>query len=270
MRGIKFINGIVKDAEITSIITKRDIASKHKGSKLGQLWSVINPIIMLMVYTIVFSAVFKARWSTEINSESSTLIYGMNLFCGLTVYNIFSEVAGRATTLVTSNPNYVKKIKFPLHSLGEMATYSALYQGASNTLILLVMVLIVNNSIPVTIILLPIIWGPLVLNCLGISWILSTIGVYAKDITQVVNAGLSALMFMTPIFYPIESLPNKLQWIATINPIATTIANTRQIALAGEVPDFLGLLVEYIGAVLWCEITYRILITKQREFADLL
>ena len=105
---------------------------------------------------------------------------------------------------------------------------------------------------------------------LGISWILSTISVYAKDITQVVNAGLSALMFMTPIFYPIESLPNKLQWVATINPIATTIANTRQIALAGEVPDFLGLLVEYIGAVLWCEITYRILITKQREFADLL
>ena len=119
-----FAEAIKKDAEITIQMTIRDVRSKYKGSRLGMIWSILNPIIMLVIYTLVFSQIFQAKWGNAISDGNNTIVYALNLFAGLSVFNIFSEVIARSPTLITSNPNYVKKIRFPLHVLGEMTTIS--------------------------------------------------------------------------------------------------------------------------------------------------
>jgi len=268
---IRFPRAIAKNIEITKQLTTRDIGAKYKGSKLGMIWTVLNPLIMLSVYTVVFSEIFQAKWGEAlVDGETNKLVFALNLFCGLTVFNIFSESIGRSATLIVNNPNFVKKIRFPLHTLGTMTIMSAIYNAINSLAIISITLLITKGQIHATFLLIPVIWLPLSLYCMGLTWILSIIGVYIKDVNQILSALISCMMFLSPIFYPASALPLGLQWVVQINPIATTIEHTRQVILIGESPEMGELIIPAILSMLWCEMCYRILEYTQRDLSDML
>ena len=190
---VKFLTAFVKNFELSKIFIGREISTKYKGSQLGLTWTIVNPLIMLSVYTLVFSQIFQARWGGDAD-PAKPMNFALNLFAGLIVFNVFAESATRAPTLITSNPNYVKKIKFPLHILGEMVVGSSMFHALVGFGILLTAKLITENNIPKTVLLLPLVLIPLMLMCLGLVWLLATIGVFIKDINQIVTAIVSMLM----------------------------------------------------------------------------
>ena len=268
MNNLTFLEAIWKDKEVATQVTKRDISIKYKGSQLGAIWAIVNPLIMLTVYTIVFSKIFQAKWGGGGSESTDTVLYALNLFAGLIVFNIFGETLNRSPGIITSNPNFVKKIRFPLHSLGEMIVYSATYQAVLSLFILLTAKTMYNGLPSWNLILLPIIWTILGLKCLGLSWIMATIGVFIRDIAQVTNVGTSMLMFLSPIFYPLTALPENVQWIAALNPIAVSIIQTRIVVLQNGMPSMLSMVVDGAVSLLWCEIAFRVLTRCQKTFGD--
>ena len=192
------LRSIKKNRELIFIFTKREIETRYRGSWLGLLWSCINPLIMLSVYTIVFSKIFNAKWGNLGNSNNeSPTVFAINLFAGLIVFNIFAECVSASPRLVTANPNYVKKVIFPIEVLGIAVTGNAAFHGFINLAILMAAQLLVGQSIPITIVFIPVLWGSYILGICALGWALSIIGVYFRDIGLIVNSTISILMFMS-------------------------------------------------------------------------
>ena len=264
-----FLSSTVKKRDLIGQLIKRDIVARYKGSILGISWSMINPLIMISIYTLVFSQIFQAKWGTNANN-SDPLYFGINLFCGLVVFNMFAESATRSPTLITSNPNYVKKIIFPLYTLGEMVIGGTLVHATISTTILITTKVLIMGKIGANIILLPIAWLPFILQCLGMVWLLCTVGVFIKDTGQIINAFVSMTMFLSPIFYPSSAIPDDIKWLIGLNPLVKTIENTRLIIMENGSPEIISLVVQIIIGIAWCEINYRILRNASKYFGDVL
>ncbi|MGD9949950.1 MAG: ABC transporter permease, partial [Desulfobulbus sp.] len=164
-------------------MSKRDAFGRYRGSLIGLAWSFFNPLLMLIVYTFVFSVVFKSRWGVDPNESRTD--FALILFVGLTIHTLFADCINRAPLLITSNVNYVKKVIFPLEILPWVTLGSSIFQALINLLVLLIAQLFLNHYFPWTIIFFPIVLIPLVFVTMGFSWFLSSIGVYLRDVSQV-------------------------------------------------------------------------------------
>ncbi|TXI20504.1 MAG: ABC transporter permease [Nitrosomonas sp.] len=250
---------------------KREITGRYRGSFLGLLWSFINPLLMLAIYTFIFSVVFKVRLNQEINAYyDDEFAFALLLFAGLIIFNLFSECISRAPTLILTNVNYVKKIIFPLEILPWVTLGSALFHAGISFLVLLLFLLLIDHAIHWTLIFLPIIIFPLLLLIMGFSWLLASIGVFVRDIGQFIGLILTALLFMSPIFYPASALPESIRDYLFLNPLTFIIEQTRQTVLFGHLPDWFGLIIYYAIAALiaWAGLAW---FEKTRKgFADVL
>ncbi|MES0857698.1 ABC transporter permease [Geobacillus sp. G4] len=234
---------------------KREVRSRYQGSYLGIVWSFITPLMMLMIYTFVFSVVFKARWGTS--AGDNKVEFALLLFSGLIVFNIFSEVVSRAPMLITGNVNYVKKVVFPLEILPIVILGSSLFHLGINIVILIIAILIFTGKIYWTVILLPLVLLPICLFTLGLGWFLASLGVYIRDIGQVMSVVISALMFLSPIFYPISAIPKELQFLYYLNPISYVVEDMRRVMVWGQLPHWnwliigtlLGLIIAMLGFI---------------------
>ena len=249
-------------------LTEREILGRYRGSLLGVFWSLLNPLLMLGVYTFVFSQVFKARWGSLENTSS--LGFAVNLFAGLIVFNLFAECISRAPGLVLANPNYVKKVIFPLEILAGVVVGTAIFQALTSLIVLLFFRLIAFNSLSITCLWLPLVWLPLVLSCLSITWILAAIGVFLRDIEQVMGAVVSMLMFLSPIFFPLAALPVRWQPLLSLNPLAQVIEQTRQVLVLGEAPTTVYIIGGTLLSALASEAAYRFFKKAKRAFADVM
>lgn len=259
---------ILTNRELIYQMIEREILSRYKGSIFGIAWSFLNPILMLVIYTLVFSVVFKAKWG--LSTSESKVEFALILFAGMIVFNFFAEVINRAPFLIIHNINYVKKIVFPLEILSIVSIGTALIQTFISFLILFLALTIVDESINATIIYLPLIFIPFITMSLGISWILASLGVYIRDIGQIIGVFTTVLMFLSPVFYPLESLPENLRIWVMLNPMTFIIEQVRQVVIVGELPDFMGLgLYSVIGSFLmYCG--YVWFQKTRRGFADVL
>ncbi|KAB8143365.1 ABC transporter permease [Chloroflexia bacterium SDU3-3] len=265
---IAMVRHLWQHRDLIQQFTKREIEGRYKGSFLGLFWSFINPLILLLIYTFVFGVVMKSRWS--ISQESSLSEFALILFCGLIAFNIFSECAGKASNIITSVPNYVKKVVFPLEILPVSTLGSALFHGAISLGILLVAKLIITGTLQLTLLLLPIIMLPLLFLCLGLMWFLASMGVFIRDIGYTVALVLQVLFFLTPIFYPIESIPQPFNAIIRLNPMASIADNFRRSIIWGTSPSWYGWLA-------WTALTGSIMILgyawfmkTKKAFADVI
>ncbi|MCM3493411.1 ABC transporter permease [Paenibacillus lactis] len=231
---------------------KRDISSRYKGSYLGAIWSILTPLFMLAIYTFVFSVIFQAKWNIETENK---LDFAFIIFSGIIAFNVFSDVILRSPNLIISNVNFVKKIVFPLEILVVVAIGSSLFLAGINVLILVLGQLLFNGVIHWTIILLPIVLLPLVLITLGLGWFLASLGTYYRDISHIIGLIVSALMFMSPIFYPVSNIPENLRGIYTLNPITHIVEDMRRVIVFGQMPNWgwilvgsaIGLVVSLLG-----------------------
>ena len=216
-------------------LIKRDVAGRYRGSIFGLLWSLFSPVFMLVVYTFVFSVVFKARWGTE---DGSRVVFALVLFAGLLIFNLFADCINRAPNLIVENTNYVKKVIFPLEILAWVTLGAALFHALVSFAVWLVFSSIFVGAPPVTIFLFPLIVVPLILFIMGLSWILASLGVFLRDIAQFVGILTMTLMFLTPIFYPLEAIPTKYHKFILLNPLAVFVEQSRAVMIFGDTIDW--------------------------------
>ncbi|MFY8149405.1 MAG: ABC transporter permease [Prochlorococcaceae cyanobacterium] len=263
---LRFPKSLWDHRELWWRLTEREILGRYRGSILGLGWTLVTPLAMLTVYTFVFSQIFQARWGGIENA--GPLGFAVHLFAGLIVFNLFSECVNRAPGLVLANPNYVKKVIFPLDVLGSVAVASSCFHACTSLLVLLAFQFIAYHRIPLTFLWLPIVWIPLVLCSLASTWILAAAGVFLRDIGQLINVALNMLMFLSPIFFPYSALPPKWQPVLGLNPLAQVIEQTRRVLLHGLNPQWPYIIIGLPAALFFCEMSFRIFQKSKKAFAD--
>jgi len=242
----------------------REVAGRYRGSVVGLAWSFLHPLLMLAVYAFVFGVVLPARWP----SANTPADFALNLFAGLIVFGLFSECVNRAPGLVLANVNYVKKVVFPLELLPISTLAAGLFHAAVSLVILLLFFVFVHGLPYWTVLLLPLIWLPFVLFTLGLSWILASLGVYLRDIGQVVGVTTTALLFLSPVFYPASALPEAMRGWMFLNPLAPVIEQTRAATLQGISPDWQIWSIYMVISMLTAWLGYWWFINTRKGFSD--
>jgi lipopolysaccharide transport system permease protein len=220
-------------------MTKREVVGRYQGSALGLIWTFLNPVFMLAVYTFVFSVVFQARWG--VGGEESRTQFAVVLFVGMIVHGLFAEVLNRAPGLVLSNVNYVKKVVFPLEILPVVSIGAALFHSLISLGVLLIAFVLFNGYLQWTAVLVPLILLPLVILTLGLAWMLASLGVFLRDVGQTIGIITTVMLFLAPVFYPVTALPEEIRpWIMA-NPLTFIIEQAREVLIWGRMPDWIGL-----------------------------
>lgn len=259
---------VVENRRLIGQLIRRDVVGRYKGSFIGLGWSFITPVLMLMVYTFVFSVIFKARWGVD-GGESKTS-FALILFVGLIVHSLFAEVANRASGIVLSNVNYVKKVVFPLEILPVVIMGSTLFHVFVSLTVLMCVFLLANGFIYWTAILIPLIFMPLVMLTLGIAWILASLGVYLRDVGQTIGIVTTVMLFMAPVFYPASMLPERYQTVLLFNPLTFIIEQSRLVLVFGELPNWRGLIVYSVVSILVAWFGFWWFQKTRKGFADVL
>lgn len=269
------IVSIWKRRELLWQLSTRSIVERHKGSAMGVVWLIAQPLLMLSVYTFVFSIVWRATWTTGDGSAPSAtsgmLGFASMVFAGLVVYEVFSTSVGQSPATIVQNPNYVKKVVFPLELLPLSSVLSAVLLSGVGVLVLLAGRLLLGEGVSRTLFALPLVVLPLALFAAGLCFVLSALGTYFRDIRPVVQGVLlQVLFFMTPIFYPMERVPLWLRDYLALNPLAAIVGEARKVLVLGEWPAWgtLGA-VTVAGAVVF-QLGYAFFMRAKRGFADVL
>lgn len=219
--------------DLIARLTRREIEARYRGSALGVLWAVVAPLLTMAVYAFVFSVVLSARWPNSPSTEETALI----ILSGLLLFQLFSEPFSRAPTLITENPSYVKKVVFPLETLAVVSVLVSIFNFLVGLLVLVGFQTALLRPPTLALAATPVIVAPLVLMSLGVVWATASIGVFLRDIKQITGVVTTALLFMSPIVYPAEAMPERFRWLMDLNPMAGILADFRGALLDGAWPD---------------------------------
>jgi len=252
---------------LTLEMTKRDVLGRYREASFGLLWSLISPFLMLLIYTLAFGYIMKSRWP---GTSGNIADYSMLLFVGLIVHGFFAECMNRAPGLIVGNPNLVKRIVFPLQILPWMAMLSALFHAFANLLVFTLLNLAMRGEIAPTLPLLPLVLLPLAVAALGVGWLLSSLSVFLRDIGQVTGVLSMAMLFLSSAIVPVDALPAKYQLIFRLNPLTFIIDQAREVAFWGRMPDWSGLGLYLLGALLFAYAGYAVFQKLRPGFADVL
>ena len=263
---MSLVRSLWRNRHLIVQMTKREVVGRYKGSVMGLAWSFFNPVFMLVVYTFVFSVIFKSRWGGD---ESKTL-FALVLFVGMMVISLFSEVLNRAPSLILSNVNYVKKVVFPLEILPVIAMGVALFHNLVSLGVLLIAFVLFNGYLHWTIVFTPLVLLPLVIVTLGISWMLAAIGVFLRDVGQTISIITTALMFLSPVFYPVTSVPERFRPFIMANPLTFIIEQAREVLIWGLLPNWIGLGIYTVAAIVVAWAGYALFQKTRKGFADVL
>lgn len=248
-------------------LTKREITARYRGSFLGMLWSFFNPVFMLIIYTFVFGVIFNSRWSH--GSEPKTE-YAIVLFAGLIMFNLFSECVNRAPGLVLWNTSYVKRVIFPLEILPWVALGAAIFNWLVSFIVWFIFYGIFFGIPHITALLLPVTMIPFLLIILGLTWWLASLGVYLRDVSQIIGIIVTALMFVAPIFYPITSISENYRYLLYLNPLTLVIEEARDVIFWGNVPDVGGFLIYLACGLLIAWLGFAWFQRTRKGFADVI
>lgn len=264
----EMVASLWRNRQLILQMSKREVVGRYRGSVMGMAWSFFNPVLMLAVYTFVFSVVFQTRWGVA--GEASKTSFAILLFVGMIVHGLFAECANRAPSLILGNVNYVKKVVFPLEILPWVAMGSALFHAAISLLVLLVAQLVFHQSLPWTVVLFPLVLLPLLLATMGVAWFLAAIGVYLRDVSQTIGIITTVLLFLSPIFYPISALPEQYRIWLHLNPLTFIIEEGRKTLVLGQMPDWSGWGVYMVVSVAIAWMGFWWFQKTRKGFADVL
>ncbi len=260
--------GLWRNRQLILQLTRREVVGRYRGSFLGLAWSFFNPLFMLVVYTFVFTVAFKAHWSGS--ADTSGLYFAFMLFAGLIVFGLFAECIGRAPGLVLAHANYVRKVVFPLEVLPWVTLGSALFHALISTSVLLVVQVVFHQHLPWTCVFFPVIWLPLIMGTMGCAWFLASLGVFVRDVGQLIGVFTAALMFLSPVFYPLTVLPEKIRFWMSLNPLAFLIEQNRKVLVEGATPDWCGWLLALGVGMLAAWLGFWWFQRTRRGFADVI
>jgi homopolymeric O-antigen transport system permease protein len=259
---------LIKNRQLIWQFLQRDISIRYRGTFFGIFWSFLSPLLMLTVYLFVFGFIFKSRFGGD--HDEGPLEFGLALFCGLNLFNLFAEVVVRSPSLILQYPNFVKKVVFPLQILPVVATGTAVFHCLVAFAPLAVGLVLAHHRVPFTILYLILFLVPLTLASCGASWLLSALGVFFRDIQPVLTAAITILMFMSAIFYPLNAIPEAWRGVIALNPMVHLIENARAAIIWGATPNWLIYFVLLAGSLLVFLGGYFVFDRSKSAFADVL
>lgn len=248
--------------------SRREVLGRYRGSLFGLAWSFITPLLMLGVYTFVFVGVFKARWPGA--EAGGGLEFALQIFVGLMVFNLFAEVASRAPRLIVDQPNLVKKVVFPLEILPWISVLSGCFHLLISGVVLLAVATGVRGGLPVTAIALPLVLLPLIPMLLGLCWLLSALGVFIRDVGQMMGMVVNLAMFLSPVFFSVSTLSPALQHHAGLFNNQRQRVKCHPVLLQGEWPRIDALLLYFVLAMGFAWLGGLFFHKTRKGFADVL
>lgn len=276
LRPSRIVAMLKRDRGLVAQFTSRDVLEKHKGAYLGVAWNVINPLITLAIYTLVFGYVFKSRWVEATAGEmgggaaasQAGSAFVLPFFLGHSLFHFFAECMNRGPGVVTARPNLVRKVVFPVEILPLVSVLSAgVYLLVSIPCLLIVQVLL-GHPLRWTAVLLPVVMVPLVLWCMAGSWVLAAVGVYIRDLRHIIVVVTHLAMFLTPVFYPVERIPEAWRGVYMLNPMAIIVESARAVVLWGKMPDWPRLAVLTLLGLVALQVGYAVFMRARRGFSD--
>lgn len=249
-------------------LINRNIHGRFKGNFFGIFWMIAIPVAMLIIYTFVFGSVFKVKWMGD--TSHSTGSFAMIIFCGMVILNIFSEGVSSSVSAISGNPNYVKKVVFPLEIIPCSHVLSSLALGMVWLLVLIAGIVIFRNSLGWSVLSLPLIILPLILCECGLAWLVASLGVYFRDLSHIVGLLLQMLFFLTPVFYSVEMVPAGFRPLLLANPLAEIVENMRLVLIYGRWPNWENLGILIICSWVIFHLGYIWFMKTKRGFADVL
>jgi lipopolysaccharide transport system permease protein len=253
---------------LLSRLAWRQVQVRYRGSWLGPVWSLLTPLLMLAVYTFVFSVVFQARWGPDESQSQGD--FALALFGSLTAFNLFAETVGSASGLILAHQNYVKRVVFPLEILPVARLLANLVQALFSFAIFLAAILLFRGALPWTVVFLPLVLLPLLLVSLGCSFFLSSLGVFVRDVSHVVELAITMLMFLSAVFYPLSNLPPSWQPALACNPLVPIIEDVRRVCLQGLAPAWKAWTLVTAMSILVCLGGLHWFMRSKNAFADVL
>lgn len=248
-------------------LTRSRIAERYRGSLLGGAWAVVLPLLMLGVYTFVFSEVFHARWD---GNGLGGVGFALRLFAGMLTFAVFADCATEAPSLMHANQTYIKQMLFPTEVLGWVSVLGALWRFAMGFALLFVFQVVLSGGPSLAVLALPLALVPLALIALGTSWIFSSLGVFLRDLAQVVTVFTQALLFLSPVFYPASRVPESLRPWFHANPFVTILESVRAPLFDGVLPDWRALGIVTAVAFVYAWAGHRWFLRAKGSFADVL
>ena len=246
-------------------LTRREFSGRYRGSFGGVVWSFVQPLFLLTVYTVAFGVILKSRWGIG----GSTAEYALMLFAGLIVFNVFSECLTRSATVITDHPNFVKKVVFPLELLPLITVATALMHALIGVIVWFAGYIVLFGAPHPSAAIFPLVLACFVPVLMGLGWLLSAIGVIVRDINQVTGMLNHTLLFLTPIFYSIDAAPPLLQKLLLLNPLTFVVEQLRRVLFIGLLPSFAGLAIYFVLASLFAWLALILFRRLRPVFADL-
>ncbi len=252
---------------ITQMV-KRDVVGRYRGSLLGLVWSFLHPLFMLLVYLFVFGVVFRIKWGVA--PQSGGKEFGVILFSGLILHALFAECLVRAPGIIAGNVQFVKKVVFPLEVFPVMIVCTAFFHFSIGFLLLFIFNTFSDFTVHATVLLAPVVLLPIVLLAMGVSWFLASVGVFVRDVGQMTGILATVLLFLCPIFYPLDAVPEQLRWLLYFNPLTLIVEQFRNIVIFGKSPQWGALAVYYVFALVVVRAGYLWFLRTRKAFADVL
>lgn len=256
-----------RHASLLMRLCRRELQARYRGSVFGTAWLLIAPVLSLALYMFVFSVIADARWP---NTDGPRGSFAVLVLYGLSVYWFFAESIARAPTIIRENASYVTKILFPL----EVLTPAAVLVGAIGFLVSCLPLAVAYGFFfgapPATVLLLPIILLPLLLITLGLAWFLASLAVFIPDVRQIVGLVLAGALFLAPVFYPLEQVPERFRGFLYMNPLTVPVHLGRQVLFEGAMPDWSVWFLYTLAALAVSSLGYVWFMRTKSTFADVL
>lgn len=248
-------------------MARREVEARYRGSVFGLFWTILTPILMVSTYAFVFTYIFSPRWVVPDGAEANFVLL---LYSGFLIYGVFSETVGRAPGLIMENASYVKKVVFPLEILPVVSLVSATINLCIGLVLLLVLYMAMYGLPHPTALLLPITIIPVMLLALGLSWVLSALGVYLRDLNHIVMVLISMLMFLSPIFFPIDAVPERIRPILKMSPLTPALESSKDVLFWGTLPDMVPLAVALGVSLVVAILGFQVFKWLRSGFADVI
>lgn len=249
-------------------LVAREIQVRYRGSWLGLFWSVINPVLLMSVYYFVFNLIFRVKLPQLYDGKD--VPFAGFIFSGLIVYFLFSEIITRAPTLIQDNTNYVKKVVFPVEIIPLVTVVAAGFNFMVSFFVLGLFLVLFGGGITPMILLVPLVILPFMMFLAGLAWFISAIGVYVRDVTYIAGFISTVLIFLSPVFYAMETVPANFRSVMMLNPLSYYIEAFRSCVIGGIVPDVTSMLIVYLVGIGSFFLGYWFFQRVRGGFADVL
>jgi lipopolysaccharide transport system permease protein len=255
-----------RNRKLIRSMVRRDILARYRGSFGGALWTFLNPLLLMATYAFVFGAVLKTRFGADASGTGYVLYF----LAGMLPWLAFSEAVGRSPYVILEHRNFVKKLVFPLETLPPNLVISGLVTEVFGLAIFITGLLVIRHAVPASVLWLPALLIPQLLLTAGICWFLAALGIFLRDLGQIMGFILTLWFFLTPICYSESILPDGARKMLVFNPVYHLVSGYRDIFLEGHAPDLYRLAILWAASVAIAVCGHAWFHRLRRSFADVI